>query len=211
MQEALTVSPLSGGSRPDNLKTTGESVISVTSAKGVLPSKALLLKRSGVGLRADIRARLGTVGLAKGVATGNQSNGFLIIHTHSAKGLTDIQSRGLGVRGTVGTAGINVDETHADSSKRALELRRTCGEVRAAVVSNNVVSISGEHVLLGTPVDALIGLVGILTAEAKAVRGEAHVLHGSVTGKDEQISPGESAAILLLDGPCMCSVSMAHY
>lgn len=210
LQGAPTVSPLGGSTRPDNLKTTGVSVISVTSAKGVLPSKALLLERSGVGLGADIIARLGTVGLAKGVATSNQSNGFLIVHAHAAKGLADIQSRRLGVRGAVGSTGVNVDETHADGSKRALEPRRTCGEVRAAVVSDNVVAIGGEHVLLGTPVDALVGLVGVLTAEAKAVRGEAHVLHGSVAGEDEQIGPGESAAVLLLDGPCICGVSTEY-
>lgn len=201
--EALTISPLSGSTRPDNLKTTGEGVISVASTKGVLPSKALLLNRSAVGLRADAVASFSTVGLAEGVATSNQSNSFLVIHTHAGKGLTDIQTRGLGVRVTVGSAGINVDETHAHSAKRTLKLRSTCGEVRAAVVTDNVVSSSGEHILLSTPVDTLVGLVGILTAEAKAVRGEAHVLHGSVTGEDEQISPGESAAILLLDGPCI--------
>lgn len=198
----LTISPLGGCSRPDNLQAAGVSVLSVASAKGVLPSEALLLKRSGVGLGADIFAGLSTVGLAKGVATSNQSNGFLVVHAHAAKGLADVQSRGLGVGGTVRTARVNVDEAHADGAQRALQVRGSLGEVGAAVVSDDVVALGGEEVLLGAPVDALVGLVGVLAAEAEAVRGEAHVLHGRVAGEDEEIGPGEGAAVLLLDGPC---------
>ena len=84
---------------------------------------------------------------------------------------------------------VHVDETHLHCRQRVLEL---------AVAG---VALVSEPAVLGTPVDVLVGLPDVLPAAGKAERLEAHRLERDVAGQDHQVSPGELAAVLLLDRP----------
>lgn len=138
--------------------------------------------------------------LAQGVTTNDESSSLLIVHTHTAKSSTDIKSRSLGVRASIRTLGVNVNETKVRSTKRLLELIGTLINVCATIVAN-VVTL-GDKGGLGTPVDGLIGLPGVSTTTGETEGLEAAVLEGDVAGEDNQVSPRDLAAILLLDRPC---------
>src|SRR3712207_8054023 len=56
-------------------------------------------------------------------------------------------------------------------------------------------SLVPEPGVLGPPED-LLGLPDVLAAEAEAERGEPHRLVGAVAGEDEEVGPGDLAAVL---------------
>ena len=66
---------------------------------GLLPAEALLLERGALRLRADAGVRIaGAVGLAEGVAAGDQRDGLLVVHRHPAERLADVDRRGQRIR-----------------------------------------------------------------------------------------------------------------
>src|SRR5688572_23888317 len=64
-----------------------------------------------------------------------------------------------------------------------------------------IADVPTQPLRFAAPVNILIGLPGIRAAAAKTERLKAHRLERDVTGEDHQVSPGNSAAILLLDRP----------
>src|SRR5207244_3646331 len=51
------------------------------------------------------------------------------------------------------------------------------------------------------PPEDLIGFPDVGPPEAEAERLESHLFHGHVAGEDQEIGPGDLAAVLLLDRP----------
>jgi len=127
------------------------------------------------------------VRLAKGVTSSDQSNNLRVVHAHSTKGLTNIQSRRDGVTVTVGALGVNVDETHVSSSERLLKLGGTCCKVGAAVVAD-VIAL-GHESCFRAPEDALIRLPCVGPTSAKSEDWKTHLLEGSVTSQEKQVGP----------------------
>ncbi len=68
-------------------------------------------------------------------------------------------------------------------------------------VGTGVTVFVAEPGLLRAPVDGLVRFprVGTATGEAKGL--EAHGLEGDVASEEQQVSPRDAVAILLLDGP----------
>ena len=86
---------------PDDLQPTGDRVVANAGAERVAPAEALLLDRRPLGLTSDVLVGVGgAVGLAEGVATGDQCDGLLVVHGHAGEGLADVAGRGdrVGVR-----------------------------------------------------------------------------------------------------------------
>ncbi|CAM5489497.1 hypothetical protein SGRIM119S_04434 [Streptomyces griseorubiginosus] len=129
------------------------------------------------------------MGLAEGVATGDEGDGLLVVHRHAAEGLTDVAGRGQRVRVAVGALGVDVDEAHLDGAERVLQLTVACVAL--------VVQPGG----LGAPVDVLVGLPDVGAAAAEAEGLEAHGLQGDVAGEDHEVGPGDGLAVLLLHRP----------
>ncbi len=124
--------------------------------KAVLPAQALVLDVAGFGLtRRASRSR--AVGLAEGVATGDEGHGLFVVHGHAAERLADVVGRQLRVGVAVGTLGVDVDEAHLDRRERTLEL----AVARVALVA--------EPRGLGAPVHVVVGLphVGAAPGEAE--------------------------------------------
>ena len=64
------------------------------------------------GLGADVlrSGSRGTVGLAEGVAAGDEGHGLLVVHRHAGEGLADVTRRGQRIRIAVGALGVHVDQ-----------------------------------------------------------------------------------------------------
>ena len=62
------------------------------------------------------------MGLAEGVAAGDERDGLLVVHRHPRERLADVAGRGEGARLAVGALGVDVDEAHLDRAERVLEL-----------------------------------------------------------------------------------------
>ncbi len=116
------VAPLGGRGGPDALQAGGDRVGALAGAEGVAPAEALLLDRGGLGVGADVVGRARAVGLAEGVATGDEGDGLLVVHRHAAEGLTDVAGGGQRVGVAVGALGVHVDEAHLDGAERALQV-----------------------------------------------------------------------------------------
>ena len=75
--------------------------------------RPLLLEAGRLGFGAAVFRRVGgAVGLAEGVAAGDQRHGLLVIHGHAAERLADVPGRGERIRFAVGAFRIHVDQAH---------------------------------------------------------------------------------------------------
>ncbi|CAI4215744.1 unnamed protein product, partial [Parascedosporium putredinis] len=159
----------------------------------------------GLGLLGHVLGGPGTVGLAKGVATGDEGDGLLVVHGHATESGADIPGGGDGVRDAVGALGVHVDETHVagvDVGVALLVLVAGQGAVGGdTLLATAVAVLVAEPRLLGAPVDGLVGLPNIGAAGGEAKSLAAHGLDGDVTGEEQEIRPRDLLAVLLLDGP----------
>ena len=109
-----------------------------------------------------------------------------------AKVIADV-ARGLQRIGiAVGTLGVHVDQAHLHRRERVLE---------GLALDDPGLRAAADPILLGAPVDVMLGRVDVLAAAAEAEDRAAHRLDGDVAGEDQQIRPAEVAAIFLLDRP----------
>ena len=129
------------------------------------------------------------MGLAEGVAAGDECDGFLVVHGHACKSFTDVLGRGGRVRRAVRAFRVHIDEAHLNGRKRVLE--------SAALA----VALVAKPFFLGTPVDVLLGLVDVVAAAAKTEGLEAHGFERNVAGEDHEVGPGQLLAVFLLDRP----------
>ncbi|CRK42947.1 hypothetical protein BN1708_008930 [Verticillium longisporum] len=208
----VLVTPLGRGRGPGDLETAGDGVGTLARLVSVLPAETLSLKRGTFGLGTDLVVGAGAVGLAEGVATSNKSDGLLVVHGHAAKGGADVVGSSNRVGVAIGALGVDVDQTHVGSTERLLQVTGVDALIVAlvgdeatrtlvALVATRVADVVAEPSGLATPVDRLVGLpdVGTATGEAKGL--EVHRLEGDIAGQEQQISPGNLVAVLLLDGP----------
>ena len=136
LEEAVV--PLRRRRRPGDLEAAGDRVAALAGAEAVLPAEALLLERGALGLRADVAVGVGrAVGLAEGVAAGDQRDGLLVVHRHPAERLADVAGRGERVRVAVRALRVDVDEAHLDGGRAGSRARghRCSARRRARSVS----------------------------------------------------------------------------
>ena len=87
------VAPLGRRLRPGDFRAAGDGVGADAGAVLALPAEALILERAGFRLRSDQRRIAGAVGLAEGVAAGDQRDGLLVVHRHAEERLADVLGR----------------------------------------------------------------------------------------------------------------------
>ena len=174
--------------RPRDLQPARDRVPALAAAEAALPAEALLLERGGLRLGPDVVGGAGSVGLAEGVAAGDQRDRLLVVHRHPGEGLPDVAGRGEGVGVAVRPLRVDVDEAHLHGAERA-------GELPVAAVA-----LVGEPCVLRPP-EGLLRLPDVLAPEAEAERLEPHRLQRDVAGEDEEVGPGELPAVALLDRP----------
>ena len=186
LQEAVV--PLRRLVGPCALQPAGERVGAVAAVEGVLPAETLLFDRGSLGLRTDVLRTDCTMGLAERVAADDERHRLLVVHRHTAERLSDVPGGSQRIRVAVGSLRIHVDEAHLHGAERT-------GELPVAAVA-----LVSEPGVLGAPED-LVGLPDVLAPEAEPERLEPHRIHGDVAGEDQEISPGDLPAVLLLDRP----------
>ena len=89
----------------------------LSAAKAVLPAETLLFDGSAFRFGANQGRVARTVGLAKSMSTGDEGDGFLIIHRHAGKGLTNIMSGSCWDRFSVRSFRVDIDQTHLHGSQ----------------------------------------------------------------------------------------------
>ena len=130
------------------------------------------------------------MGLAEGMAAGDEGDGLLVVHRHAAEGGPDVLGGGQVVAAGVRAFRVDVDQAHVGGAERL-----------------NQIAVAGEaHVViqpgdLATPVHVFVRLPHVRTAAAEADGPEAHGFQRDVAGKDQQVGPGDFLAVLLLDRP----------
>ena len=129
------------------------------------------------------------MGFTERVTTGDERDGFFVVHGHAREGFADVLGRSQRVSLTVRAFGVDVDQAHLDGAERVGQL---------AVAS---VALVAEPFGFGTPVDVFLRFPDVGAAAGEAEGREAHVFEGDIAGEDHQVSPRDLAAILLLDGP----------
>ena len=180
------VAPLRRRLRPGDFEAAADGVLAAAGAVIADPAKALRFQAGAFRLRPLVGLGRGAVGLAEGVAAGDERHGLFVVHRHAGEGLAD--EGGGGERVAVGarTFRIHIDQAHLGGAERMREVLK--GPVR-------------QPGGLGPPVHVLIGLPGVFAAGGKAERAEAHGLQRHVAGEDQQVRPGNLLAVFLLDRP----------
>ncbi len=129
------------------------------------------------------------MGLAEGVAAGDQRDRLLVVHRHAREGLANVD-RGLERIGiAVGAFRIDVDQAHLHGGQRM-------GEIAFAAVA-----LVTQPLALGAPIGVVLRLPHVRAPAAEAGGLEAHRFQRAIAGEDQQIGPGELAPIFLLDRP----------
>ena len=155
------VAPLGRRLRPGDLRAAGDGVGAKAGAVLALPAEALILKGAAFRLRSDQRRVARAVGLAEGVAAGDQRDGLLVVHRHAEERFADVFRGGERVRIAVRPFRIDVDQAHLHGAERLRELALAA------------VAFVAEPGALGAPVQ-LFRLPDIGAAAGEAERLEAH-------------------------------------
>src|SRR5580693_3493891 len=142
------VAPLRWRGGPDDFESTADRVTTVTVAKFVLPSQALLLDVGAFWIVANILSgNAGAVGFAEGVTAGDERHGFLIIHRHAGEGLADVAGGGKRIRLSIRPFRVHINKTHLHGSERFRQI--TIAAV--ALVREPLALRAPENVLFGLP------------------------------------------------------------
>src|SRR5262249_13900753 len=157
------IAPLRRRLRPHDFRAAGDRVGAEAGAVPALPAEALILERAGLRLRTDEGRIAGAVGLAEGVAAGDQRDGLLVVHRHAEERLADVARRGDRVGLAVRAFRIDVDEAHLHRAERL-------GQLALAAVA-----LIAQPRSLGAP-EELFRLPHIGAAAGEAEGLEAHRL-----------------------------------
>src|SRR5580704_14856657 len=184
------VAPLRRRRGPDHFQTATDRVTTMTFAKFIFPSEALILDFGAFWLVAYILSgNTRAMGFAEGVTTSDECNCFFVIHSHAGKSLSDIPCRGKRIRLSIRPFRIHIDQTYLHGSERILK------------ITVAAVTLVRQPLAFRPPENVLFGLPDVLAPAAKTERLKAHRLEGDVACENHEIGPGDFPAILLLDRP----------
>ena len=183
------VAPQRRGLGPGHFDAARDRVGAVPRAVVAHPAQALRFQRRAFRIRALVRFRGGAMGLAEGVAAGDQGDGLLVVHRHAAEGGADVLGGGHVVAARVRAFRVDVDQAHVGGAERP----------QVAIAAEALVDAQPGDLL--APVHVLVRLPHVRTAAAEAEGPEAHRLQRDVAGEDHQVGPGDLLAVLLLDRP----------
>ena len=185
----IIIAPLRRRLRPRDFKSTGDGVATLAAAEAALPSKALLFDRRSLGIGAHMLGITRTVRLAEGVTTRNERDGFLIIHRHARKGLTNVARRCERVGIAVGTLGVDINQAHLHRGQRVFQFAVTA------------VSLVGQPLFFHAPIDVFLGLPDVSATTAESEGLETHRIQRDIARQNHQVGPRNFAAVLFLDRP----------
>src|SRR5215471_17592000 len=183
------VTPFGWRLGPNDFEAAADGVATLAGAEFALPAEPLLLNHGCFWLRANECGLAGAVGFAKGVPAGNQRDRFFVVHGHAAECFANIPSRGDRIRLAVWPFRIHVDQTHLHGSEWILKITLAA------------VAFVGEPLPFRAPEDVLFDFPYVGAPAAKSKCLEAHGLKSDVARENHEVSPGDLAAVFLLDRP----------
>ncbi|MDQ1094063.1 hypothetical protein QE400_003476 [Xanthomonas sacchari] len=206
------VGPLRRLGGPGDFQAAGDGVAALAAAEAVGPAQALAFQVGRFRLGADVVGRAGAVGLAEGVAAGDQRHGLFVVHRHAAEGVADVLSRQQRVGIAVRAFRVHVDQAHLHRGQRVLQV---AGVLPFAVVvlhqhavrfvharrTVRIALVAAQPLGLAAPVYVLVRLPGVGAAAGETEGLEAHRFQRDVAGEDQQVGPRDGLAVLLLDRP----------
>ncbi|EFF49395.1 type II secretion system protein C [Xanthomonas citri pv. aurantifolii str. ICPB 10535] len=208
----VIVAPLRRRGGPGDFQAAGDGVGALAASVAVMPAQALAFQLAGFGFGTHVVGRAGTVGLAEGVAAGDQRHGLFIVHGHAREGVADVARRGDRVGVTVRAFRIDVDQAHLHGGQRVFQI---AGMRHLAVVvlhqhpvrfvharrAARIAFVATQPLGFAAPVQVLIRLPGVFAAAGKTEGLQAHRFQRDVAGENHQIGPGNGLAVSLLDRP----------
>ena len=185
----IAVVPLSGIRFPCTFDAAGGGINALAGAKTVLPAQSLLFDGRALGFGTHQPGVACAVGLAESMSAGNQRHGLFVVHGHSREGFAHIAARAQRIGIAIRAFRIHIDQAHLH-----------CGEgiLKVAVAGVALVTQPG---VLRTPVNVFFRFPDVLAAAGESECLETHRFQCNVAREDHQVSPGNFAAILLLDRP----------
>ena len=127
------------------------------------PAKALILDHRAFRFGAHKGRIARAMGLAEGMAAGDQRHGLFVIHRHAGEGVADIAGRSLGIGIAARAFRIDVDQAHLHRAQRVLQLALAA------------VAFIAQPGAFWAPIE-FFGLPLVGAAAGKAERLEAHRL-----------------------------------
>ena len=107
------IAPFCRGSSPSHFNTTGDSISGISSSIGVLPSHTHFFDRSSCRFCSYKFCWICcTVGFTESMSTSDKRYSFVIIHSHTAKSLTNISSSSDWIWLTFWSFWVHIDQTH---------------------------------------------------------------------------------------------------
>src|SRR5256885_15190642 len=140
----VVVAPLGWRGGPCTFQAAADRVDALAAAELVVPTETLLFNVGALRLGTNmLRLNGGTVGLAEGVATGDQRDGLFIVHRHTREGLADVARRSDRIGLSVRPFRVHIDQAH---------LHRTEMTCKLAIAA---VPLIAQPLTLRPPVDVL--------------------------------------------------------
>src|SRR5579872_747869 len=184
------VAPLRWRRGPSDFQAATDGVSAKTFAKFILPSETLILDVGAFWFVAHILSgNGGAVRLAEGVTTGNECDGFLVIHRHASEGFSDIPRRSDGIGLSIRPFRVHIDQSHLHGTERILQLPITA------------IALVRQPRTLRSPINFLFGLPHVGATATKTEGLKAHRLEGDVAGENHEVGPRDFASVLLFDRP----------
>jgi len=182
------VVPLGRRLGPGHFEAAADGIATLAGAVLALPAKTLILDRGCVRRRADQRGVARAVGLAEGVAAGDQRHGFLVVHRHAEERLTDVLGRRHWIRCAVRPFRVDVDQAHLHGRQRLREF---------AFAAVALVAEPGAF----RPPEQFPRLPFVGAAAGVTEGLEPHRFQRGVAREHIEVCPGNLAAVFLLDRP----------
>mmetsp|Transcript_22609 Transcript_22609/g.38282 ORF Transcript_22609/g.38282 Transcript_22609/m.38282 type:complete len:274 (-) Transcript_22609:500-1321(-) len=178
------IGPLSGSDGPRTLKLRSGGIETLAVATETRPGIFRLLHR--VGARTQCASG---VALSKRMSTSNQRHGLGVIHSHAGENISDIFHQVGRLGDTHVTLGVHIDKTNSGGTQGLLAVPIHFAGVEPLLLLGGA---EGQRVFTTIIID---------TTGTEAKVGSSHVLDSNGASESDQISPGETFAILLLDRP----------
>ena len=118
----VVAAPLRRRRGPGDFQAAADGVAAHARLEAARPAEALRLDLARLRIGPLVRLGGGTVGLAEGVAAGDQRDRLLVVHRHALEGLADVPGRGHRVRVAVRALRVDVDQAHLHGAERVLEV-----------------------------------------------------------------------------------------
>ena len=182
--------PLGRGRRPRAFEAAADLIAALAAAITALPAQTLLGEAGCLGCRSDQRRIAGAVAFAKGVAATGERNRFFVVHGHARERLAHVAAGPERIRVAARAFRVDVNQPHLHGSERVFK-----------VPLAGIACVVIQPLFLIAPVDVQLRRPDVLAPAGETEGLESHRFQRDVARENDEVGPGDFAAVLLLDRP----------